>query len=227
MTSALGAVVFDFDGLIFDSETPIYEASAAALLVLGHDLSMAGWSTVVGHGDDDSFVAMERAVGASIDRGVYEEAYDAQDRSWRDQQPALPGVEELLAALAEAGVPCGVASSSPLSWIETHLERLGLRHHFVTLASRDRVGGRSKPAPDVYQLACQELGVAPSAAVALEDSAPGIAAARAAGLTVLCVPNQITAHTDLSAAHDHARSLEPVTPATLATLLATHQPART
>lgn len=227
MASPLRAVVFDFDGLIFDSETPIYEASAGALAALGHDLSMEGWSTVVGHGDDDSFLAMERAVGASIDRKAFDLAYAAQDRSWRDQQPALPGVGALLEALAVAEVPCGVASSSPLAWIETHLDRLGLAHHFVTMVGRDRVGGRSKPAPDVYLLACEELAVAPSAAVALEDSAPGIAAARAAGMTVLCVPNQITTHTDLSAAHDRAPSLEAVTPDTLTALLTTHHRAPT
>lgn len=214
------AVVFDFDGLIFDSETPIYRASAAALAALGHDLSIEQWATVVGHGDDDSFTAMERAVDARIDRAAYDEAYAGQDRSWRDRQPPLPGVVDLLDVLGEAGVRCGVASSSPLSWIEGHLDRLGLRHRFGSLASRDRVGGRSKPAPETYLLACEELGANPSRSVALEDSAPGIAAAAVAGLAVVAVPSEITRHTDLSAAQMAASSLEQVSIAMLADLVA-------
>ncbi len=213
------AVVFDFDGLIFDSETPIFRASAAALAVLGHDLAVEQWATVVGHGDDDSFLAMERAVGAAIDRAAYDDAYASQDRSWRDRQPALPGVEDLLDALGEAGIACGVASSSPLSWVETHLERLGLRERFAAVASRDRVGGRAKPAPDVYLLACRELGAGPDRSVALEDSAPGIASARTAGLRVVAVASEITRHTDLSDAHLAVDSLEHLTVPTLARLV--------
>ncbi len=90
--------------------------------------------------------------------------------------PALPGVAELLDALAEAGIACGVASSSSAAWVEGHLERLGLRRHVGAVATADRVGGRSKPAPDTYLLACADLGARPARSVALEDSAPGIAA---------------------------------------------------
>ena len=113
-----------------------------------------------------------------------------------------------------------MASSSPAAWIETHLDRLGLRDRFASLASRDRVGGRSKPAPDTYLLACEELGAEPARSVALEDSAPGIAAAIAAGLTVVSVASEITRHTDLSAAHRAAATLEQVTLAELADLVA-------
>ncbi|HEX2577574.1 MAG TPA: HAD-IA family hydrolase, partial [Aquihabitans sp.] len=214
------AVVFDFDGLVFDSETPIFRASAAALASLGHDLAIEAWATVVGHGDADSWAALQRAVGAALDREAYDAAYAAQDRSWRDTQPALPGVEVLLDALHGAGVPCTIASSSPASWIEGHLVRLGLRDRFASIASEDRVGGRSKPAPDTYVLACADLGADPARSVALEDSAPGIAAARAAGLRVVAVPSDITRHTDLSAAHLTVPTLEHLALAELADLVA-------
>ena len=92
MTSPLpDAVVFDFDGTIFDSETPIYRASAAALAEMGLTLTIPGWATVVGHGEDDSYRAMCAAVGADFDRAEFDERYDRQDRSWRDTLPALPG----------------------------------------------------------------------------------------------------------------------------------------
>ncbi len=216
----LEAVIFDFDGLVFDSETPIFQASAAALATLGHDLTVAAWSTVVGHGDDGGWAALQAAVGAELDRDAYDRAYEAQDRSWRDRQPALPGVAALLEALAEAEVPCGIASSSPTGWVTSHLERLGLAHRFKSVATRDRVDGRAKPAPDTYLLACADLGADPGRSVALEDSAPGIAAARAAGLAVVSVPSEITSHTDLSAADRQVRDLTEVSVADLVALVA-------
>ena len=201
MAAGLQAVVFDFDGTIFDSETPIYRATAAALAELGHELTVPGWATVVGHGEEDSFLALCRAVGAEIDREAFDVGYARQDRSWRDTLPALPGVVELLAELAHTGIPCGIASSSPAEWVETHLARLGLRERFTSVATRDRVGGRAKPAPDTYLLACRELGAEVGRSVAIEDSNPGVTAALAAGLRVVAVPSHITVHTDLSAAH--------------------------
>lgn len=216
-----GAVVFDFDGTIFDSETPIYRASAAAVASLGHELTIQGWATVVGHGEEDSWRALVAAVGAELDRDAYEAAYGSQDRSWRDTLPALPGILELVDELHGAGVPLGIASSSPAEWLETHLTRLGLRDRFTSVASRDRVGGRSKPAPDTYQLACRELGVDPARAVAIEDSSPGVAAALGAGLNVVVVPTEITRHTDTSAAHLTVGSVADLTLADLAELVAT------
>ncbi|QXC60147.1 HAD-IA family hydrolase [Aquihabitans sp. G128] len=214
------AVVFDFDGLVFDSETPIFEASRSALRAIGHDITVEGWSTVIGHGEADSFHRMEAAVGSAIDQEAYAAAYAATDRSWRDTIPANPGVEALLDALRGAGVPCAIASSSPSGWIEDHLSRLGLRDRFATIANADRVHGRTKPAPDSYLLACADLGVEPARCVALEDSSPGIAAAVAAGLKVVAVPSHITVHTDLTAAHRTVPSLEHLTLAELAELVA-------
>lgn len=207
---ALDAVVFDFDGTIFDSEMPIYLATNAALGEMGLHLDVAGWATVVGLGEDDSHRALCRAVGADIDRDELDRRYRAQDRSWRDQLPPLPGVERLTAELHEAGIPLGVASSSPAEWVDSHLARLELAHRFQVVATRDRVGGRSKPDPASYRFALEQLGADPARSIAIEDSAPGIAAALGAGLTVVAVPSEITRHTDLSAAHHHVASLAEV-----------------
>jgi putative hydrolase of the HAD superfamily len=214
------AVVFDFDGTIFDSETPIYQAYAAALAEMGHQLTVAGWATVVGHGEDDSYRAMCAAVGVEFDRAELEERYARQDRSWRDSLPALPGVETLLDELGAAGIPCGIASSSPETWVETHLVRLGLRDRFTVIGSRDHVGGRSKPDPASYRYATAELGARPERTVAIEDSNPGITAALAAGLQVVAIPSEITRHTDLSAAHHTAASMAALSLADLAALVA-------
>ena len=143
----LGAVVFDFDGLIVDTETPIFDMCRSALVEMGHDIDVAAWSRCVGLGDADSFTVLCDAVGTELDRGEYDEVYRRQDRSWYDSVPALPGVVDLLGALAALGVPVGVASSSPGHWVERHLDRLGLIDRFDTIATEDRVGGRTKPAP--------------------------------------------------------------------------------
>jgi len=213
------AVIFDFDGTIFDSETPIYRAYAAALAELGHELTIPGWATVVGHAEDESHRALCAAVGAELDRDDLEERYSRQDRSWRDTLPALPGVEALLDELTAAGIPLGIASSSPESWVETHLVRLGLRDRFAVIASRDQVEGRGKPDPASYRYATRMLGAAAARTIAIEDSNPGVTAALAAGLTVIAVPSEITRHTDLSAAHHSVPDLGHVDLAVLQAIL--------
>lgn len=207
----VSAVIFDFDGLIIDPEMGVYAAASTMLGSMGHEVSIEQWAALVGLGEDDSWHALCETLGCEIDRARYDEVVWAEEASWQLSIPLLPGVMTLLDELGRAGVPCGVASSSPASWITPHLDRHGLRERFDVIASSDRIDGRAKPAPDVYLLACQELGVEPAAAVALEDSPVGVAAAIAAGLVVVAVPNAVTRLTDLSAAHQFALSLEHVT----------------
>lgn len=214
----LEAVVFDFDGLLVDSETPIYEMSNRVLNRMGHDLSIPQWAALIGLGHDDSHRAMCEQVGAEIDRAAFEAAYEAEDRSWHDQVPPLPGALELLDALDAAGIPFGVASSSSSRWVDVHLHRLGLFDRFAVVVTRDRVGDRTKPDPAAYRHAVEVLGVDPRRTVAIEDSAPGIAAARGAGLAVVAVPSHITRHTDLSAADHTVASLLDLDVATLAAI---------
>ena len=160
-TDHLDAVVFDFDGLIVDTETAIYRAAAAAFAAHGHDVTVEQWSTIVGLGDSDGawYTQLTADLGIDLDRAAFDVVYDQQDRSWRHELPALPGVEALVASLIAADVPLAVASGSTVEWLELHLGRLDLRGHFRVLAGADRVE-RPKPAPDAYVLACAELGAA-------------------------------------------------------------------
>lgn len=198
----LEAVVFDFDGLILDTEWAIYESAVAAFEAHGHRLPVEAWSTIIGtNGDTDSTwwdTVCAAAEVTGFDLADFEVVYEAQDRSSRDSLPALPGVIELVDALVGAGVPLGVASSSSRAWLDRHLGRLGLAEHFGTLVGADLVGGVGKPAPDVYLRACSDLGADPARSVALEDSAHGATAAKAAGMAVVAVPSRITIHNDFS-----------------------------
>lgn len=198
----LEAVVFDFDGLILDTEWAIYESAKHAFEDHGHSLTVEAWSTIIGTNNETGTDWWDRVCAAAgvgdFDLALFDAAYVAQDRSSRDSLPALPGVVELVDALDRAGVPLGVASSSSRGWLDRHLGRLGLAERFGTLVGADLVGGVGKPAPDVYLRACADLGADPTRSVALEDSAHGATAAKAAGMAVVAVPSRITIHNDFS-----------------------------
>jgi putative hydrolase of the HAD superfamily len=198
----LEAVVFDFDGLILDTEWAIYESALAAFEMHGHTLTTEAWSTIIGTNSDDDGswwdTVCEAAGVRDFDRSLFEAAYSLHDRSIRDRLPANPGVVELLAALRAAAVPVGIASSSSRAWLDHHIGRLELTEHFATLVGSDLVGGVGKPAPDVYLRACADLRADPTRSVAIEDSAHGATAAKAAGMAVVAVPSRLTIHNDFS-----------------------------
>ena len=225
----LEAVVFDFDGLIIDSEWVIYETARAAFAVHGHELRVEAWSTIVGINERTEpgwWELVCAAAGVTFDRVDYEAAYEAQDRSNRDSLPPMPGVVDLVEALGAEGVPLGIASSSSLGWLERHLPRLGLDGRFAAVIGSDLVGGVGKPAPDVYLRACADLGVAPGRSVAIEDSGHGIAAGKAAGMAVVAVPGRITRFQDLTGADLLVDSLAALHPHRLAALVADRRPVR-
>jgi HAD superfamily hydrolase (TIGR01509 family) len=121
----------------------------------------------------------------------------------------MPGLFGLLDDLTARGLPLGVASGSPRHQVDTILRGLGIAARFRAVVAGDDVP-RTKPAPDVYLRATEELGVAPTRCIAIEDSATGIASAKAAGLRAIAVPNRYTAHQDLSRADARVENLAQV-----------------
>ncbi len=222
------AVILDFDGLVIDSEWAIYEAAREAFVAHGHELTVAAWATVVGINDrhDDSWWPRlcEAAGVGGFDREDFDAAYEAEEprarlRAAMLELPALPGVADLVAEVAAAGIPLGVASSSSRPWLVHNLDRLGLIDRFGTLVGADVVGGIGKPAPDVYLRACADLGSDPVRSVAIEDSAHGVTAAKAAGMPAVAVPSQITRFNDFAHADLVVGSVAELDLATLASLL--------
>jgi HAD superfamily hydrolase (TIGR01509 family) len=196
----IGAVVFDFDGLILDTESPVFHAWRETYELHGIEIDRARWQTIVGtDGALDPLAELEEMVGEPIDR----DAVNDRRRARRDELLALesvrPGIAEYLADAHRLGLSVGIASSSPRSWILEHLERLGLADAFACIRGYDDVNA-AKPSPASYLAVCQELGVATADAIAVEDSPNGIKAAKAAGLWCLAVPNPMTADLDLSEA---------------------------
>jgi HAD superfamily hydrolase (TIGR01509 family) len=203
------ALVFDFDGLILDTEWPEYAAWKKVFEDFGQELPIQDWMGAVGRppGNTDFQQRLEAQLGRTVDWSTVAPGRRAHHQALVAEQEILPGVADLMRQGQARGWALGVASSSSHEWVSGHVKRLGLDAYVQTYRTKSNCT-RLKPHPDPYLLACQDLDADPASSFAFEDSAPGVAAARAAGLTVVAVPNRITRHHDLSAAHQRLESLE-------------------
>jgi len=187
------ALVFDFDGLIIDSETALIDAYGDVHAAYGQAFDRPTFARSVGHAD----YAFDpwKAFGAGADRDRLERERKAFNLSRVDAAPILPGVESLIAAGRAAGLKVGLASNSTHPWVEGQLTRLGLRPSFDFVACREDVPS-PKPEPDLYRLVLNQFGLRGHEAVAFEDSHTGSLAAKRAGLWVVAIPNVSTGHHD-------------------------------
>lgn len=203
----LRAVVFDFDGVILDTEEPEYVAWHRAWADHGVELCLDEWVHCIGTvGAFDPMAELVSRAAVPVDRAAVDGRRRAHHRGLVAANDTLPGVEALLDECRQRGVRVAVASSSPVSWVDGHLRRLGLADRFAGLHCFD--GSRpAKPAPDVYRCAVEALDVQPAEAVAIEDSLNGLTAAKAAGLRCVAVPGPMTRQLDLSAADLRVESL--------------------
>lgn len=170
---------------------------------------------MIGRGAEyfDPYQALVERLGHDLDRKEVLNRRKARHLEMIAELEVLPGVREAMAEAGRLGLALGVASSSSHRWVDGHLERLGLAG-FTCVRCRDDVE-RAKPSPDLYLAVCSCLGVEPTEAIALEDSANGIAAAKAAGMRCVAIPNPMTAGLDLSAADLRLTSLADVSVADL------------
>lgn len=198
LSPVMRALVFDFDGLILDTETPLIDAWAALHEQAGLAYTRADAHRIVGHVDVpfDPWTAF----GPAADRAALETAHRRLSRELTARQPILPGVLACLEAARARGLKLAVASNSSHEHVDRHLTRLGLRSFFDLTGCREDVPV-GKPAPDLYHWVIRQLGVAPTEAIAFEDSTAGTLAARSAGLWTVAVPNPSTHHHDHSSAH--------------------------
>jgi len=210
----MDGLVFDFDGLILDTETALFTSTAAVFTDHGVDLDAAWWAAeVLGTADHPHWTEILAGhLGRVLDdRDALMAARNERYHEALALEAVRPGVVALLEEAGDAGVPCAVASSSAGYWVNGHLERLGLLHHFTAVRTSDDVDpGRTKPAPDLYLAAVDALGIDPRAGVALEDSPNGITAAKAAGLMVVGVAAGLTAGLPFDGADLVATSLADV-----------------
>jgi len=210
--------VFDFDGLVFDSETHEYETVLELFAEHGAELPLEVWGECVGRepGFFDPYAYLAERTGAPVDRDALEARRRTAFFARVERSGAIPGVEEALRAARSLGLRIGLASSSTRGWVEPQLRRLGLWHYFECVRTREDVE-RVKPDPELYRSVLRCLGVEPRSAVAFEDSPNGALAATRAGMYCVVVPNPVTA---TLAFGDHDLRLESLMQAELADLLA-------
>jgi HAD superfamily hydrolase (TIGR01509 family) len=192
------ALIFDFDGLILDTESPEYDVWQAIYREHGQELAPETWGQIVGGWGASRFDAAEH-LAELAGNGVNADELRARHSSESDAltliQPILPGVVDYLDYARRLDLRLAIASSSPRSWVvDTHLIRLGLADRFDAIITSDNVPpGHTKPKPDLFLKALDAVGVQAHEAIVFEDSPNGVKAARAAGIYVVLVPNPFTA----------------------------------
>ena len=205
------ALLFDFDGLILDTETPEFQVWQAIYREHGHELAAEQWGQIVGGWGRSDFDAASHLAELAGD-GLNVEELRARHRSESDAltllQPVLPGVVDYLDEARRLDLCLAIASSSPHSWVDTNLTRLGLFDRFDTIVCADDVPpGRTKPNPDLFLLALKRLEIQPSEAIVFEDSPNGVKAAKTAGIFAVAVPNPMTARLNIEGADLTLKSL--------------------
>ena len=187
------AIVFDFDGLILDTETFDYKAWQAIYRDHGVDLPLSTWLPLVGDATQNFDIDLRIAelTGKPVDRAELRKRHRAIFLEMLEGVAPMPGVEDYLCAAKRLGIRVGIASGSRRSWVLDRLDQIGLVDHFETIVCRDDVGS-AKPDPASYLAAVKNLGTTVDQAFALEDSLTGVAAAKSAGLFCVAVPGPMT-----------------------------------
>ncbi len=186
-------LVFDFDGLILDTETLMYQATNELYKEYGDGLSIQIWGNLAGTHDDefDLFEDYKEKTGSTLTEQVFYEKRDARFNELIKEADILPGVKELLEAGKAAGLKIALATSSGDQWAKNHLDRVGLSGFFDVMVEANDVA-QVKPDPALFLKACEGIGVQPKEAIAFEDSYHGAVSAKRAGLYCVVVPNAVT-----------------------------------
>ncbi len=190
------ALIFDFDGLILDTETPDFHVWQTIYQEHGFELPHEEWGKIVGGYGLAHFDAAEHLISLAqgqLDAVSLRDRHRSESRALTLEQPILPGVIDYIQTAKRLGLKLAIASSSQHSWVDTHAKRLGIFDHFDVVVCADDVGaGRTKPNPDLYLLALNRLQVQNNEALVFEDSPNGVKAASQAGIFVVAVPNPVT-----------------------------------
>lgn len=204
-------MVFDFDGLILDTEEPVYQSWVEVYEAHGEELPFERWVEIVGSTTIGFHPQhhLEARLGRALPKEVLERRVGRRTELILARQ-LLPGVVERIGEAKALGLKLGVASSSASDWVSGHLSRLGILDKFHCLRCRDDVAN-VKPEPDLYVAVLACLGVPASEAIAIEDSPNGVTAAKRAGMRCVAIPNSITAGLDLSHADLLLGSLADIT----------------
>ena len=190
------ALIFDFDGLILDTETPEFYTWQNIYRENGFELPHDEWGKIIGGYGLSNFDAAEHLSLLSqgrLDSVSLRARHTLESSALIRAQPILPGVLDYIHEAKRLNLKLAIASSSHHAWVDSHARRLGIFGHFDAVVCADDVGvGRTKPNPDLFLLALNQLQVQKDAAIVFEDSPNGVKAANRAGIFVVAVPNPVT-----------------------------------
>lgn len=189
-------MIFDFDGLILDTEVVWYHAYDRWLREnYAYEMTMEEFVLAIGSTNDAFLAVVSKNIGRKIDSARFNYEVDIIAHALSQNLTLMPGVVELLDYADNHSIKCAIATSSKMSHIIPHLKRLGIRERFEAVSTADHVS-KIKPSPDVYLKVLSDLDVRPENAIVFEDSLNGMLAATRANLNVIVVENQITKHID-------------------------------
>ena len=206
--NTIKGLIFDFDGLILETEYPIFQSVQELYRSYGQELVFSDWAKVIGLSstEHDPIADLEALVGSALDREKLEAQVNRRENELILELEILPGVEDYIEAAKEKGLKLAIASSSSQKWVRGHLERLRLLRYFDAICCSDDVE-RAKPDPALYKLALEKLNLQSSQAIVFEDSSNGVLAAKRAGLFCVVVPTELTAQLSLEHADLKINSL--------------------
>ncbi|HTP02290.1 MAG TPA: HAD-IA family hydrolase [Anaerolineales bacterium] len=211
MNSSIRALLFDFDGVVLDTETPEVLVWKRIYSEYGFEFPVERVLQTIGHMGYPNFdpaQTLHEWTRDSLDPKELHARHRRESNELIEQEPVGEGVLEVIAQARMLGLKIAIASSSPRTWVEPHLKRLGLAEAFDLVVTSDLVTpGRFKPLPDIYLKALELLALSAAQTLAFEDSPPGIRAAHGAGVFVVAVPNPVTAQLDLEDADFKIQSL--------------------
>jgi HAD superfamily hydrolase (TIGR01509 family) len=203
------ALAFDFDGVVAETEEPIFESWSGLFRQHGQELEPGWWtSSVVGRppGTVDLIAVLAERLGTELDVEALAAARRRREDELTAELAPLPGIREYVAEALRLGLRVAIASNSSRAWVVGNLERLGLGERWDCISCREDVE-HGKPSPDLYLRVVERLGVAPAQVVAFEDSPTGVEAAKRAGLRCVAVPSSLTRTLDFGRADLRVESL--------------------
>jgi HAD superfamily hydrolase (TIGR01509 family) len=205
----INAIVFDFDGVIIDTERVCFDTWQMVFSEYNQVLPLEEWIKNIGRAIKvaDPHKMLEQLTGKSINQEQLLLHARKIEMAAANNLTPLPGVLKTLQAARDMNIPCAVASSSSRQWVAGHLNRMGLEHYFKTLVCREDTSTH-KPEPEPYLTAVNRLGALPENSIAIEDAPMGILSATTAGLRCVAVGCSLTKHLDLSKATWQVDSLD-------------------
>ncbi len=208
------ALIFDFDGLILDTEESEFQSWQEIFAEHNAHLPLAMWATCIGSGAEafDVYAYLEERVGQEVQREEIVKRRHIRNQELLALKTVLPGVEAYISDAKRLGLKLAVASSSSRAWVTGHLARLNLLAYFDYLRCGDEVQHK-KPDPELYLDVLKKFGITGKEAIVLEDSPNGIRAGQAAGIFSVAIPNVVTGqlpleHADLRLSSMAAMPLE-------------------